>query len=113
MYEDLAENRWKGPEDVNAKYPRVSIYENLNNNRASTLRQYDATYIRLKNMEIGYNIPKSLLTRSFIDACRVYVQGVNLLTFSEFKLWDPEVSQSQGSQYPNMRTVSLGLNFKF
>ena len=113
VYEDLAENRWKGPEDVNAKYPRVSIYENLNNNRASTLRQYDATYIRLKNMEIGYNIPKSLLTRSFIDACRVYVQGVNLLTFSEFKLWDPEVSQSQGSQYPNMRTVSLGLNFKF
>ena len=64
-------------------------------------------------MEIGYNLPKTVLNGTFINSCRLYVQGVNLLTFSKFKLWDPEVSQSQGSQYPNMRTVSLGLNFKF
>ncbi len=112
IYADVAENRWR-PFSTDAKYPRISLNENLNNNRASTLRQYDAGYLRLKNMEIGYTIPKRVLSSTFVDNCRIYLQGVNLLTFSNFKLWDPEILDGQGSKYPNMRVVNLGVNFKF
>lgn len=114
VYADVANNRWtlENPSQ-NAKYPRISINENLNNNRPSTIRQYDASYMRLKNLELGYTLPKDLLKGRFIESCRVYLQGVNVLTFSSFKLWDPEVNESQGSRYPNMRTFNLGVNFKF
>jgi len=112
VHEDVALNRWT-PENPDAKYPRISISPNSNNNRNSSLRQYDSRYLRLKNAEIGYTLPESISKRLFFDKCRVYVQGVNLLTFSPFKLWDPEIIESQGAQYPNVKTVSLGLNMKF
>ena len=112
VFEDVALNRWT-PENPNAKYPRISISPNSNNNRISTLRQYDSRYIRLKNLELGYNLPSKFTKRLLIDKCRIYAQGVNLLTFSPFKLWDPEINQSQGAQYPNVKTMSLGINMKF
>lgn len=112
VYEDVALNRWT-PENPDAKYPRISISPNSNNNRSSSLRQYNGRYLRLKNLEVGYTLPQSITKKLFIDRCRIYAQGVNLLTFSPFKLWDPEVNESQGAQYPNVRTLSLGVNMKF
>ncbi len=112
IHEDVALNRWT-PENTNAKYPRISINPNLNNNRNSTLRTYDSDYLRLKNFEFGYNLSSDFLKRTFIGNCRIYIQGVNLFTFSKFKLWDPEIIESMGAQYPNVKTVSAGINVKF
>ena len=64
----------------------------------------------LKNFEIGYTLPKKLLGKNFIRSLRFYVAANNLLTFCNFKLWDPEKGSSDGSGYPLNRVVTLGFN---
>ena len=71
------------------------------------------SFLRLKNAEIGYTLPKDLYTQWGISTIRLYMQGVNLLTFSKFKLWDPELASDYGNVYPQMRTVTFGLNINF
>ncbi len=114
LYEDLALNHWSlANPDPDAKYPRLSSSRNENNKQLCTGKLYNASFLRLKNAEIGYTLPKSILKKMHMKNCRFYLQGVNLLTFAPFKLWDPEITNSQGATYPNMRTVSLGLNVNF
>ena len=100
-----------------AVYPRLSIGSgagSANNSQTSSWWQRDGSYLRLKSVEIGYSLPKKLLTRSgFIQSVRFYVAGNNLLTFSNFKLWDPEQGGGQGASYPNNRVYSFGLNANF
>ena len=96
-------------EDPNATYPRLSYGGNANNYRASTYWLRDGSYIRLKNVEIGYTIPKQIVNRIHLDRIRIYLMGTNLLTFSSFKLWDPELGSSNGQAYPLSKTVTLGL----
>lgn len=114
MYEDLAVNSWtvENP-DPNAKYPRLSITRNENNKQLSTARQFNAGFMRLKHAELGYTLPEALAKKMHMSFCRIYAQGLNLLTFSKHKLWDPEINQSEGSVYPNMRIINIGLNFQF
>jgi TonB-linked SusC/RagA family outer membrane protein len=114
IYADVAENRWtlRNP-DPNAKYPRLSMLEKNNNKQASTYWLRDMSYIRLKNAEFGYTIPKRISQKTGASTIRFYLQGVNLLTVSKFKLWDPELDTNWGDVYPNMRTISLGLNVNF
>ena len=71
------------------------------------------SFIRLKNAEIGYTIPRKLTKKIGLSTVRAYVQGTNLLTFSKFKLWDPELDASYGNVYPTVRTVNFGLNLNF
>ena len=71
------------------------------------------SFLRLKNAEIGYTFPKKWTNKIKMKTLRVYVSGVNLLTFSQFKLWDPEVTASNGNAYPTTRNVSIGLNVNF
>ena len=114
-------NRWTpasysgdpSTENPNAKFPRLTYGENKNNNRASTFWLADGRYLRLKNVEIGYTLPKHIYKRLGMSSIRVYAQGVNLLTFSKFKLWDPELDSNYGNIYPQMRTITLGLNLNF
>ena len=73
----------------------------------------DMSFLRLKNAEIGYTFPKKLTKKAGIQALRLYVSGTNLITFSEFKLWDPELDTAYGTRYPITRNVSLGLNLNF
>ncbi|MDR1097725.1 MAG: hypothetical protein LBL57_06305 [Tannerella sp.] len=84
-----------------------------NNYQASTFWQCDMSFMRLKNAEIGYIVPKKIVQRAGLSTVRLYIQGLNLLTFSKFKLWDPELDTSYGDRYPQMRTVNLGLNLNF
>lgn len=117
IYSEVADNRWslKNP-DPNAMYPRMSMTWNTNNNQNSTLYQRDVSFIRLKNTEIGYTLPKSLSQKLGLSTVRFYVHAINLLTFSKFKLWDPELYNSSlenlqyGNRYPQMRTISFGVN---
>ena len=71
------------------------------------------SFMRLKNAELGYTLPKKVTQRMGLSTTRVYIQGVNLLTFSKFKLWDPELATANGSAYPNIKSYSIGLNLNF
>lgn len=97
----------------NVFYPRLTYGPNTINAQPSTWWLKNTSYVRLKNLEIGYSLPKKFAERSFISSARVFLRGTNLLTFSHFKLWDPELDASDGGQYPLMRSYSVGLEFKF
>lgn len=100
----IAKNRWtEDNPNVNAEYPRLTNGQNPNNNPYSTYWLRDGSYLRLKNVEVGY-------TYKFL---RAYITGQNLLTFSKFKLWDPELYSTNGLKYPTQIMGSIGLQFTF
>ena len=70
-------------------------------------------FLRLKQFTVSYYFPKSWQRGGFIKGGRFYFMGQNVLTWSKFKLWDPELNTSNGISYPNVRTFSLGVNFNF
>ena len=113
VFADVIENSWSVTGDPNAPYPRFSVETPANNQVRSTYWQKDMSFLRFKNAELGYTLPKTLTKKIGISTLRVYLQGVNLLTFSDFKLWDPELESSYGNVYPLTRNVSLGLNLNF
>ena len=113
IFADVAEKSWSVTHDPNAEYPRFSTETPANNLRASTFWQKDMSFLRLKNAELGYTLPKKWTKQLGISTMRIYLQGVNLLTFSKFKLWDPELSSNYGNVYPLTKNVSLGLNLNF
>lgn len=71
----------------------------------------EGSYLRLKTVEIGYTLPKRWLSAMHFTGLRIYVMGTNLLTFSSFKLWDPEMGSTTGQQYPLSKSVTVGLTF--
>lgn len=97
-------------ENPNASYPRLSYGANGNNQQASTFWLRDGRYLRLKNVDIGYNVPKSFTTKFHFNDVRIFIAGSNLLTWSKFKLWDPESTQPRGEEYPLTRSVTLDLS---
>lgn len=100
--------------DQNAFYPRLDDGINGNNNQPSTWWLRDMSFLRLKNIELGYSLPKSLWRNTtVISGARIFVRGTNLLTFSKFDLWDPEVSSTTGAAYPIMKSLSAGFELKF
>lgn len=121
IYEDLYKYSWKttntAAQNAAAEYPRLSYGAEAgssNNNQSSTIWLRDRSFLRLKNAEIGYTLPKTWLNKTFIKSFRFYVAGTNLLTFSKFKLWDPELlDTTNGAKYPNNMTVTIGLNANF
>ena len=92
-----------------AYFPR-STYDNVTGNRVTQTRYLqDASYLRLKNLTLGYTLPKSLLGKWKIDNIRVYISGQNLLTFDHlFDIYDPETVSV--STYPLQKSISFGLN---
>ena len=114
IFADVAEKRWtRQNPDPNAEYPRLSLENVTNNQQASTFWQKDMSFLRLKNAEFGYTLPKKMMQKIGLSTTRVYVQGTNLFTFSKFKLWDPELATANGSAYPNIKSFSVGLNLNF
>ena len=115
---DLVEGRWidssiSGTEatmNTNASYPRLSYGGNSNNYRASTFWLRNGSYLRLKTLEIGYNLPQKWVNKIYSKNIRVFFIGSNLLTFSDFKLWDPEMGSTTGTHYPLAKTFSFGFN---
>lgn len=118
--EDVYGKVWRSDhadeQNAGAIYPRLSRAGGpgaVNNSKTSTWWLRDGSFMRLKNFEMGYSLPKSLMTKTFIKSFRFYVSGNNLLTFSDFKLWDPEKGGGQGASYPLNRVVTLGFNANF
>jgi hypothetical protein len=96
-------------------YPRLAYGNaaNANNTAISSWWVKDIGFIRLKNVDLGCQLPQTLFNKIGLKAASVYLQGYNLLTFSKFKLWDPEAGTLNGTQYPNVKTVALGLRAVF
>lgn len=96
-------------------YPRLAYGEdqNFNNTQASSWWVKDVSFLRLKSAQLSYNLPQRLSSKLHLKNTAIYLIGTNLLTFSKFKLWDPELLTSNGTKYPLTGTLSLGLNVKF
>lgn len=115
----IATDRWtpeKNSSDV--FYPRLAYgeSENFNNAQESSWWVKDVSFMRLKSAELSYQFPAKWFRKFGLSSSTIYLLGTNLVTFSKFKLWDPELNtggRANGSRYPNVRTISLGVNFKF
>lgn len=107
-------NRWT-PENPSQDvfYPRLAEGDATYNYRASTWWLKNGKYLRLKTMELAYNMPERWFKRYGVSNMRLYALGFNLLTFSPFKLWDVELGDGRGTVYPQHKTVSLGLDIRF
>jgi len=117
------DHRWT-VDNQSTKYPRTVD----RNNQYFSGGYYDSTgkliggntywllntnYIRLKNVELGYTIPLSITSKFGINNLRLYVNGLNLLTFAKENIYDPESTSSDGHYYPQARVINMGASVKF
>ena len=94
-------------------WPRLSESTNPNNNYASTWWKKDMSFLRLKSIELGYTLPRSITKAIYSNNIRFFVSGNNLFYISKFKLWDPELDTADGLKYPSMRSVMFGFQLNF
>lgn len=100
------------PENQDAKYPRATIDASFNNSRYSTFWLRDASYLRLKTINIGYTFNWNWLKKNN-RKLRIYVAGANLFTWSPLKEFDPEAENGMGYYYPQMKNFTAGAGFSF
>jgi TonB-linked SusC/RagA family outer membrane protein len=98
--------------DSYARWPRLSNSYINNNTQTNTWFMQNGAFLRLKSLELGFSLPKGMLTKMKIAKCRIYTNGTNLLTFSKFKLWDPEMG-GNGLGYPIQKVINFGINVDF
>jgi hypothetical protein len=111
---DYFNERWISAEETpNAKYPRAFASNDSFNRLDSDFWLRDASFIRLKNVELVYNVPTSLLGNLRISSLRVYLSGYNLFVFDHIKVQDPETSNAGGTYYPQQRVYNVGVNVSF
>ena len=109
----IADNHWsENNPDPNAFWPRLSTYKIENNEKPSTWWLRDGDFLRLKSVEVGYTIPEKFGNIFTTVNTRIYFSGLNLLNFSKFDLWDPEMA-GNGLGYPPQRVINIGLQAKF
>lgn len=105
-------DRWT-PTNTNASEPRVLIDVSNLNHSESSFWMKDASYLRLKNVELAYNLPVEALKLHFIQGMRIYINANNVATWSKIKNYDPENASGRGWDYPQFRIWNAGVNFKF
>ena len=110
MLQFVANDRWSPTnQNVDAKYPRLTRKTSLNNTnpgnsgRTSDYWMRDGSFLKLKNAEVGYTF----------KGWRFYLSGQNLLTFSPFDYWDPEMGSGSGMKYPTQRIINFGIQVTF
>jgi TonB-dependent starch-binding outer membrane protein SusC len=104
------------PENIEARLPRLTTSNGYPENfKPSSFWVQDASYLRLKNLQVGYSLPSSLLQKIKIAKLRVFANAQNLLTITDFKLGDPERNLGRADliEYPNSRTITAGLSLTF
>lgn len=114
-------NRWipkeisgtEATEDPNADWPRLTYTNNNNNNCKSTYWLKERKYLRLRNLEITYDLPQMWTRKFLVSNMRIGFIGQNLFTWAPFKWWDPEGTNGSGSSYPINRTYSCYIQFSF
>ena len=117
LYSNIGDRWTEEKPDQNAFYPRLSYgsetTSNINNFQKSTWWVRNMNFLRLKTLQISYNLPKPWVNKVHLKNAAVYVMGTNLFTLSRFKLWDPELNTDNGASYPNTTSYSVGINFTF
>ena len=113
---DLWEDRWT-PENPDASLPRITIGQGgVNHNVAHSWFISDRSFLRLKNLQIGYTLPSELLANNFLQSARVFLNGTNLLTFTDYVGFDPERpprSTNAFASYPQLMILTGGVNIRF
>ncbi|HUM64809.1 MAG TPA: SusC/RagA family TonB-linked outer membrane protein, partial [Chitinophagaceae bacterium] len=102
------------PDNQDARFPRLTWGDAGNNYQHSSFWMKNASYLRLKNIQFGYNLPKNILDKVNIDQARIYVNGQNLFTIDKF--WDGfdvETPVGTGTNYPMVKTYSIGIDLRF
>lgn len=115
FYSSWADNRWS-PSNTDGSYPRVDTRASSSINGGLYANNFwlnNASFVRLKNVELGYTIPKSTLSKLKISSLRVYASAFNLFTITGVKDFDPEGNSNSGQFYPQQRILNLGVNIKF
>ncbi|MGV3639411.1 MAG: SusC/RagA family TonB-linked outer membrane protein [Adhaeribacter sp.] len=107
--QEVADGRWY-PGRTDATYPRLLNYTDTRNTRNSDFWLQNRSYMRLKNVQLGYTLPKALTEKARIASLRVYGSLENYLTFTKYKGFDPEVS---GVNYPSLKQALFGINLTF
>lgn len=114
-------NRWTGPGSTNKNFR--SYFDDPNNNKTTVSTWFieDGSYLRLKNIQLGYTFPKKWMSKAHISKCRVYVSGQNLLTFTKYEGFDPEFCSASSNtsfgidmgNYPQNKTFLCGIQVEF
>ena len=111
LFQDAYDHRWTEATAEAAQYPRLSSQSNSNNYQNSTLWLFDRSFLKLRNLEVYYNLPKTILDKvGFLHAAKVYVRGVDLFTFDHVKGMDAEY---YSSTQPLTRSVVAGVQITF
>ncbi|AYL93904.1 SusC/RagA family TonB-linked outer membrane protein [Mucilaginibacter celer] len=111
VLQDFADSHWSEEhQDLYALYPRLgtTLSSELNNLQASSWWLRNGAFLRLKSVELGYALPKGISKTLHVNNCRIYFNGLNLVTWSPFKAWDPELG-GNGFAYPIQKVFNLGL----
>jgi len=119
-YQSFWMDRWSDA-NTGGQYPRFTTNDVNNNSRASDFYVEDGSYLRLKNLQIGYQLPMSILNKMGMQSLRTYVSFDNLLTLTGYKGFDPEIGTSgwildtgiDKGFYPQLRSIGFGLNVTF
>lgn len=109
---EMAHNR-PGPDNPDSKYPNLTYDNSQISALSSEFWLKDASFVRLKNVEIGYTLPGSALEKMGIQALRVYANGFNIFTIDKLKWFDPEGEADRGYFYPQNRIFNFGVNVTF
>ena len=111
--QDFADGRWT-TENPNSEEPRTFNREDeywISQDNTYWFRKTD--YLRLKNLQLGYTLPADWLSRVSVKNARIYVNAINLVTIDDFKVFDPETDNQDGTVYPQKRTYNIGVNLSF
>jgi hypothetical protein len=109
LNKEVVEGRWyEGRTD--ATYPRLLQYQDTRNTMASDFYLENKSYLKIRNVQLGYSLPKTIAQKLFLQRLRVYGSLENFFTFTSYKGLDPEVS---GVAYPSMKQAVIGVNLTF
>ncbi len=106
--EEVLVNRWR-PGSMDSKYPRLKT----TGQQESTFWLKNARFVRLKTLELAYEVPKSILSKIRINSLRLYVNGNNLFTIDQLKWFDPEGISNMGDFHPQSKIYNIGFNLTF
>jgi TonB-linked SusC/RagA family outer membrane protein len=111
LIKDITDNAWTEDNPYNSKYPKLRNSANSKNDIASDAFVHNAAYLRCKNIQLGYTVPKNISHKFFVENLKIYTSIDNLFTITNFPGLDPEISSSVG--YPSIRQYSVGVNVSF
>jgi len=109
----MFDERWTPETAATATYPRATLLTGHPNYSDNSYFIKDASYLRVKNIQIEYNFKKKILDKIKIKSLRMYCNGLNLFTWDKLKYFDPEVSPGRIQEYPCLKVFNIGVNVGF